>query len=213
MCGSSVISRVRTAGACSSPCISSPMIVVAIPALMAEMLIGRHGGKSAIGTMNVLVARDGIAPLLEDFWGHGDDRRVPDPQLLLRHLRLDGEVFRLWPAGRLQGNRRRGRCFGVSTDAREPRGHALLLGSDRRNHRGRSGRRRQQGDRASLRRADTRALDDPDLPAHLFHRFRGYRCGLPLPVHHRLDPLDAGGGGDGGGAGVLLAGYRRGASC
>ncbi len=40
------------------------LIVVAIPALMAEMLIGRHGGKSAIGTLNVLVARDGIAP----FW-------------------------------------------------------------------------------------------------------------------------------------------------
>jgi NSS family neurotransmitter:Na+ symporter len=40
------------------------LIVVAIPALMAEMLIGRHGGKSAIGTMKVLVARDGIAP----FW-------------------------------------------------------------------------------------------------------------------------------------------------
>jgi neurotransmitter:Na+ symporter, NSS family len=40
------------------------LIVVAVPALMAEMLIGRHGGKSAVGTMNVLVARDGIAP----FW-------------------------------------------------------------------------------------------------------------------------------------------------
>jgi NSS family neurotransmitter:Na+ symporter len=40
------------------------LIVVAIPALMAEMLIGRHGGKSAVGTMNVLVARDGISP----FW-------------------------------------------------------------------------------------------------------------------------------------------------
>jgi NSS family neurotransmitter:Na+ symporter len=40
------------------------LIVVAIPALMAEMLIGRHGGKSAVGTMKVLVARDGIAP----FW-------------------------------------------------------------------------------------------------------------------------------------------------
>lgn len=40
------------------------LIIVAIPALMAEMLIGRHGGKSAVGTMKVLVARDGIAP----FW-------------------------------------------------------------------------------------------------------------------------------------------------
>lgn len=40
------------------------LIVVAIPALMAEMLIGRHGGKSAVGTMGVLVARDGISP----FW-------------------------------------------------------------------------------------------------------------------------------------------------
>jgi NSS family neurotransmitter:Na+ symporter len=40
------------------------LILVAIPALMAEMLIGRHGGKSTVGTMNVLVTRDGIAP----FW-------------------------------------------------------------------------------------------------------------------------------------------------
>ncbi len=40
------------------------LIVVAVPALMAEMLIGRHGGRSAVGTMNVLVARDGISP----FW-------------------------------------------------------------------------------------------------------------------------------------------------
>jgi neurotransmitter:Na+ symporter, NSS family len=40
------------------------LVVVAIPALMAEMLIGRHGGKSAVGTMRVLVARDGISP----FW-------------------------------------------------------------------------------------------------------------------------------------------------
>ncbi len=35
------------------------LIVVAVPALMAEMLIGRHGGN-----MNTLVTRDGIAP----FW-------------------------------------------------------------------------------------------------------------------------------------------------
>ncbi len=40
------------------------LIVIAVPALMAEMLIGRHGGKSAIGSMNTLVSRDGIAP----FW-------------------------------------------------------------------------------------------------------------------------------------------------
>jgi NSS family neurotransmitter:Na+ symporter len=40
------------------------LILVAIPALMAEMLIGRHGGRSAVGTMNILVARDGISP----FW-------------------------------------------------------------------------------------------------------------------------------------------------
>jgi neurotransmitter:Na+ symporter, NSS family len=40
------------------------LVAVAIPALMAEMLIGRHGGKSVVGTMNVLVARDGISP----FW-------------------------------------------------------------------------------------------------------------------------------------------------
>jgi neurotransmitter:Na+ symporter, NSS family len=40
------------------------LIVIAIPALMAEMLIGRHGGKSVVGTMQVLVARDGVSP----FW-------------------------------------------------------------------------------------------------------------------------------------------------
>ena len=40
------------------------LIVVAVPALMAEMLIGRHGGRSAVGTMNVLVLRDGLSP----FW-------------------------------------------------------------------------------------------------------------------------------------------------
>lgn len=43
------------------------LIVVAMPALMAEMLIGRHGGRSAMGTMNVLVARDGISPLWKSF--------------------------------------------------------------------------------------------------------------------------------------------------
>ena len=40
------------------------LIVIAIPALMAEMLIGRHGGRSVVGTMQVLVARDGVSP----FW-------------------------------------------------------------------------------------------------------------------------------------------------
>jgi NSS family neurotransmitter:Na+ symporter len=43
------------------------LILVAIPALMAEMLIGRHGGKSTVGTMNVLVTRDGIAPFWKTF--------------------------------------------------------------------------------------------------------------------------------------------------
>jgi NSS family neurotransmitter:Na+ symporter len=38
------------------------LIVVAVPALMAEMMIGRHGGHSTMGSMRVLVARDGIAP-------------------------------------------------------------------------------------------------------------------------------------------------------
>jgi neurotransmitter:Na+ symporter, NSS family len=43
------------------------LVVVAIPALMAEMLIGRHGGKSVVGTMSVLVARDGIWPFWKTF--------------------------------------------------------------------------------------------------------------------------------------------------
>ncbi|MDB5367807.1 MAG: sodium-dependent transporter [Rhodospirillales bacterium] len=38
------------------------LVLIAVPALMAEMLIGRHGGQSVVGTMNVLVTRDGIAP-------------------------------------------------------------------------------------------------------------------------------------------------------
>jgi NSS family neurotransmitter:Na+ symporter len=40
------------------------LIVIAVPALMAEMLIGRHGGRSAVGSMYILVSRDGISP----FW-------------------------------------------------------------------------------------------------------------------------------------------------
>ena len=40
------------------------LVVVGVPALMAEMLIGRHGGHGAVATMQVLVTRDGIAP----FW-------------------------------------------------------------------------------------------------------------------------------------------------
>lgn len=37
------------------------LVVIAIPALMAEMMIGRHGGRSVIGTMQVLVTRDGLS--------------------------------------------------------------------------------------------------------------------------------------------------------
>ena len=43
------------------------LIVIAIPALMAEMLIGRHGGGSVVGTMNILVARDGISRFWKGF--------------------------------------------------------------------------------------------------------------------------------------------------
>ncbi len=43
------------------------LVIVAIPALMAEMLIGRHGGRSVLGTMQVLVTRDGISPLWKSF--------------------------------------------------------------------------------------------------------------------------------------------------
>ena len=43
------------------------LIAIAIPALMAEMLIGRHGGRSVVGTMQVLVARDGISPFWKTF--------------------------------------------------------------------------------------------------------------------------------------------------
>lgn len=43
------------------------LLLIAIPALMAEMLIGRHGGKSVVGTMAVLVQRDGIAPFWKSF--------------------------------------------------------------------------------------------------------------------------------------------------
>ena len=43
------------------------LVVVAVPALMAEMMIGRHGGASAVGTLRILVARDGISPLWKVF--------------------------------------------------------------------------------------------------------------------------------------------------
>lgn len=43
------------------------LCLIAIPALMAEMLIGRHGGRSVVGTMNVLVQRDGISPFWKSF--------------------------------------------------------------------------------------------------------------------------------------------------
>jgi NSS family neurotransmitter:Na+ symporter len=43
------------------------LVLVAIPALMAEMLIGRRGGKSVLGTMQVLVTRDGISPFWKTF--------------------------------------------------------------------------------------------------------------------------------------------------
>ncbi|HEY0745657.1 MAG TPA: sodium-dependent transporter [Steroidobacteraceae bacterium] len=43
------------------------LVMVAVPALMAEMLIGRHGGSSAIGSMRALVARDGISPIWKVF--------------------------------------------------------------------------------------------------------------------------------------------------
>lgn len=43
------------------------LVAIAIPALMAEMLIGRHGGKSVVGTMRVLVERDGISPFWKTF--------------------------------------------------------------------------------------------------------------------------------------------------
>lgn len=37
------------------------MAFVAVPALIAEMMIGQHGGRSVIGTMRVLRQRDGIS--------------------------------------------------------------------------------------------------------------------------------------------------------
>jgi NSS family neurotransmitter:Na+ symporter len=43
------------------------LIVVAVPALMAEMLIGRLGGRSTMGSMRVLVAQHGISPLWKLF--------------------------------------------------------------------------------------------------------------------------------------------------
>ncbi len=43
------------------------LFLIAIPALMAEMMIGRRGGKSVVGTMDVLVANEGIAPFWRSF--------------------------------------------------------------------------------------------------------------------------------------------------
>jgi neurotransmitter:Na+ symporter, NSS family len=43
------------------------LFLIAIPALIAEMLIGRHGGRSVVGAMKVLVERDGISPFWKSF--------------------------------------------------------------------------------------------------------------------------------------------------
>lgn len=37
------------------------LALISVPALLAELLIGRHGGKSVVGTMKVLAAKEGIS--------------------------------------------------------------------------------------------------------------------------------------------------------
>ena len=43
------------------------LIAIAIPALVAEILLGRHGGRSVAGSMRVFVERDGVAPFWKSF--------------------------------------------------------------------------------------------------------------------------------------------------
>lgn len=43
------------------------LFVIAIPALMAEMLIGRRGGRSVVGSLSTLVSRDGLSPAWKSF--------------------------------------------------------------------------------------------------------------------------------------------------
>jgi NSS family neurotransmitter:Na+ symporter len=43
------------------------LVVLAIPALAAEILLGRHGGRSVIGSMRLFVERDGISPFWKSF--------------------------------------------------------------------------------------------------------------------------------------------------
>src|SRR6185312_8335697 len=43
------------------------LVVLAIPALAAEILIGRYGGRSVVGSLRLFVARDGIAPFWKSF--------------------------------------------------------------------------------------------------------------------------------------------------
>jgi neurotransmitter:Na+ symporter, NSS family len=43
------------------------LVMIAIPALAAEILLGRHGGRSVAGSMRRFVERDGVAPFWKSF--------------------------------------------------------------------------------------------------------------------------------------------------
>ena len=77
------------------------LFLIAIPALMAEMMIGRHGGRSVPGTMQVLVDARRHLAVLEVLRHPRDRQRHPDPQLLFRRLRLDARLLRVRAARRL----------------------------------------------------------------------------------------------------------------
>ncbi len=67
MCGSSATWPAPTAAGLFVALYFIALILIAVPALMAEMLIGRHGGQSVVGSMNTLVSRDGISPYWKVF--------------------------------------------------------------------------------------------------------------------------------------------------
>ena len=65
------------------------IVFVALPALIAEFLIGRRGGASVVKTMDNLRQRGRHKPYLAILRSDGRDRSVHRTQFLQRHCRLD----------------------------------------------------------------------------------------------------------------------------
>jgi hypothetical protein len=183
------------------------LVVVAIPALMAEMLIGRRGGRSTVGTMNVLVTRDGIAP----FWKLFGIMATTAVFLILSYYCVICgwmvKYFIFGVRGGFKGMDAVGAASTYHAMLADPAGmlfySGVVLAATAVIVAG--------GVNKGIERVSSvlTPLRDPDLPIDLLHLFRGYRRGISLLVHRRLDPAHAGGSGDGIGAGVFLARHRR----